>query len=314
MIGIEKYNAFVHDRLTAKTQKLATTIRRNNLLMISGAKRKRKVAKSYHISSLKTDCSLFSRLYVACQTRNGGLDDFFKHENQSAPPSLSFEGTIRSTTKSSLLECLEPLALSCEVLPDVDIAILDGAVLVNMLRPGTAKTFGLYAVDVFWPYVSYCLKNVDRLDIIWDIYRTDSLKSCTRESRGYGKRKRVTPETVIPGNWRSSLRVDANKTQLFTYLASCIMTIQTEKLIITTQGPVVLSNHPVDESFLSPCSHEEADTRMMVHLADAAKLNKRVLLRTVDTDVVVLAIASVALHPGLKVWISIGKGKDLKAK
>ena len=53
--------------------------------------------------------------------------------------------------------------------------------------------------------------------------------------------------------------------------------IGTEKLIITTQGPIVFTNHPIDISDLSPCSHEEADTRMMVHLAHAEKDHNKII-------------------------------------
>ena len=40
---------------------------------------------------------------------------------------------------------------------------------------------------------------------------------------------------------------------------------------------------------LASCSHEEADTRLFLHAADA--VCRKLCLRTVDTDVVVLAIA-----------------------
>ena len=41
-----------------------------------------------------------------------------------------------------------------------------------------------------------------------------------------------------------------------------------------------------------PCSHEEADTRPFLHVADAVKKGYRKLrVRTVDTDIVVVAIA-----------------------
>nr|XP_006824169.1 PREDICTED: ankyrin repeat and KH domain-containing protein mask-like [Saccoglossus kowalevskii] len=53
-------------------------------------------------------------------------------------------------------------------------------------------------------------------------------------------------------------------------------------------------------SSLSPCSHEEADTPMMVHVADSvSKGHQEVMIRTVDTNVVVLFIAangSMCLH------------------
>lgn len=66
-----------------------------------------------------------------------------------------------------------------------------------------------------------------------------------------------------------------------------------------------------DTQRLAPCNHEEADTRMIVHMADAVNQDcTRVMIRTVDTDVVVLAVASVQQLPELEeLWIHIGTGK-----
>ena len=38
---------------------------------------------------------------------------------------------------------------------------------------------------------------------------------------------------------------------------------------------------------LAPCSHEEADSRVMVHVADAANKYNSITTRTVDSNVVV---------------------------
>ena len=55
--------------------------------------------------------------------------------------------------------------------------------------------------------------------------------------------------------------------------------------ILTTMANAALTN-------LSPCLHEEADTGLLLHAADAVKKGHRKLcVRTVDTDVVVIAIA-----------------------
>ena len=44
--------------------------------------------------------------------------------------------------------------------------------------------------------------------------------------------------------------------------------------------------------YLAPCDHEEADTRMILHLADAVNRGfKKVSVCTVDTNVVVLSVA-----------------------
>ncbi len=52
-----------------------------------------------------------------------------------------------------------------------------------MLRPGTFKTFDDYATDVFLSYISSHLKVVSRVDVVWDVYVPDSLKSGTRSKR-----------------------------------------------------------------------------------------------------------------------------------
>ena len=44
--------------------------------------------------------------------------------------------------------------------------------------------------------------------------------------------------------------------------------------------------------WLSPCTHEKANTRMLFHAADGVKQGRqKIVIRTVDTDVVVLAVS-----------------------
>ena len=42
-------------------------------------------------------------MYIKCQSREGNIEDFFKHNNHAFPPALSVLGKIRSTDKSELL-------------------------------------------------------------------------------------------------------------------------------------------------------------------------------------------------------------------
>ena len=225
--------------------------------------------------SLKQNCSLFSQLYVSCQVRNGDLDEFFRHENQSYPPSLSLFGTMRLGSKSDLLVPLEKMSEKYEEAPDVDFLIIDGAAIINMLQPRGSRTFEDYFKDVFLPYIHDHLRSVDRLDIVWDKYRPDSLKASTRDKRGKGVRRRVLPDSRVPGNWQAFLRVDDNKTELFGYISEELKAskpdLEDQKQVINTKGEDVLSWQPKDTSRLSPCTQEEADTRMLLHAQDAAQ-------------------------------------------
>ena len=63
--------------------------------------------------------------------------------------------------------------------------------------------------------------------------------------------------------------------------------------IFTTTSSNVACVPPQDASYLAAYDHEEADTSMILYLADAInKSFKKGLLCTVDTNVVALAVAA----------------------
>ena len=92
---------------------------------------------------------------------------------------------LRTGIKSDLVGCLEDLDLSRQSSPSprVEVNIIDGAAIVNMLRPGAAKTFSEYAEQVFLPYIISQLQHVSRMDVVWDEYFDESLKAETRSKR-----------------------------------------------------------------------------------------------------------------------------------
>ena len=269
-LGQDQYEAYVEERLINQTKPITDPIKRNSLPLFSSPPVREKSNKQLKLMSLKSDCSLFSRLYIASQVRSGDLDEFFKHENQAYPPALSQMGVIRSGNKSDLLNCLEDIAplneSNSNATLNVSCTVLDGAAIVNMLRPGTAKTFQDYAADVILPYINTQLQYVTGLDIVWDRYVEESLKTHARSKRGVGLRRRVEPSSTIPSNWQSFLRVDDNKTELFSFLASSAAHIVTSKQLISTHHGDVISKNYADVSSLAPCTHEEADTRIFLHV------------------------------------------------
>jgi hypothetical protein len=314
-LGLEQYENYVEERLINHTKPITDPLKRNNLPLFSRPPIREKSSKQLQLSSLKNNCSLFSRLYIASQTRNSDLDEFFKHENQACPPALSQMGALRTGTKSDLLSCLQDLVNESISSPTVQVTctILDGAAIVNMLRPGTAKTFQEYATNVFLPYVMTQLQHVTRLDIVWDEYVPESLKANARSKRGKGVRRRVEPSSAIPGNWQAFLRIDENKTELFSFLATRVAHMDTHKHVITTHHVDVLCTNRQDVSSLAPCTHEEADTRMLLHLEDAVHQgHNKVSIRTVDTDVVVLAISSAQRLKISELWVAFGTGKNFR--
>ncbi len=316
--GEQQLQDFVNDRIMQEVNKPVTdTMKKNKLPSFSNPISKTEPGHTLKLKSIKSDSKLFAEMYISTQRREGDIGEFFKHENNSNPPSISQYGHLRKGTKADLVKCL---TVHCELpgtAPHVQAKLLDGPAVVQILHPKGCKSFEEYASDVFIPSVKNHLLTCDRVDVVWDVYRPDSLKAETRESRGKGIRRKVKANTPIPANWQNFLRVDENKTELYGFLADHLVQslVPDNKMICTTKGDIVLSSNPelVDDS-ISPSTHEEADTRLLLHAAHCVSQGKtRILIRTVDTDVLVLAIACCQQIANLEeLFVAFGVGKSFK--
>ncbi|EDO43913.1 predicted protein [Nematostella vectensis] len=300
-LGKKQWETFISERLVEQIKPLKDPISRNKLAFFETSSKKRKKSKGQQqLSSMKSDCSLFSRLFIACQTRDGNLEEFFEHENQACPPSDKPTRTAPANP---------------------DVIIFDGAVLENMIKPSPEdKTFSDYTARRFVPYIEAQLQQTKRIDLVWDEYVESSLKVTTREARGHGVRQRVASGNKLPRNWRCFLRDSQNKQDLFQLLANCVASINSgEKCIVSSFRQGTLSSIPIEEvKRITPCSHEEADTRMFLHVAHALSSGStRVVLRTVDTDVLVIAVAyfqklQMLSQASVELWLAFGTGAYLR--
>ena len=94
-IGEKQFQLFVEERFIDRTKPVTDPLKKNNLPTFSTPCKKMISKDKARVQVLKEDCSLFSRLYIACQTRDGNLEEFFTYENQPWPPSLSELGELR---------------------------------------------------------------------------------------------------------------------------------------------------------------------------------------------------------------------------
>ncbi|KAL8599495.1 hypothetical protein ACOMHN_065946 [Nucella lapillus] len=317
MIGQEQFEAFTRECLLDRTKAVDDPIPRNKLKVFSTSTPRSQSKGQQQLASVKNDSELFAHMYIGCQTRDGNLEEFFRHENQACPPALSDGGSLCTGTKSDLLTCLEEVSDAKTETPVTTCIVLDGAAIIQMLKPAASKTFEEYVQQIVIPYMSTKLQTVSRLDLVWDTYLADSLKGSTCAKRGQGVQRHVVAAAVIPGNWQNFLRVDSNKNELFRFLSATLMEWfdQEDKQIIITDGEAVLSKPLLpDPTSLTPCNHEEADSRMLLHASHAAQHGHHaILIRTVDTDVVVLAVSlAQELQPEDKLWLAFGTGQSFR--
>lgn len=232
----KKYQEYKKEVLTEQSKSINDTIKKNSLALFSSPKRIAKSKTSQQLAVQRNNASLFGRLYIANQQREGDPAEFFSHENQTTPPSLSDFGKIRLGQKSLLLSCVDPGDQSpC---PLFDCKIFDGAAVVHFLSPKTTNTFADYADQVFIPFFLQQLEGTSRVDLVWDRYLANSIKGLTREHRGSGVRIKVSSQSKIPKKWEDFLRDTRNKTELFSFLSAKVtkVNVPEHKSVYVTSG------------------------------------------------------------------------------
>ena len=127
----------------------------------------------------------------------------------------------------------------------------------------------------------------------------------------------VKGTTPIPTSWKNFLQNCDNKVNLFSFLSTAVInkTSNSEVVIYSTREDKVIANtvqgiSQVNLKNVSPCNQEEADGRIFLHLADASHQgHSKAMVRTVDSDVIVIGISKFE-HLGLQeLWIDFGTGK-----
>lgn len=80
-IGRRQCDNFIETRFVQRTTPITEPITTNKLTLFSTPKTKGVSKGKIQLAALKNDCSLFSRLYIACQSRDGKLEQFLFNEH-----------------------------------------------------------------------------------------------------------------------------------------------------------------------------------------------------------------------------------------
>ena len=115
-------------------------------------------------------------------------------------------------------------------------------------------------------------------------------------------------------DWAKCFKDSSNKAELFQFIAEKVTRNRTDhKMVLATQGENVIFSSTIDIDRFSPCNHEEANTRMFLHLKDfSATEHRKVSLKTVDTDVVVIATSLFHKLDLEELGIEFGTGVNLE--
>jgi hypothetical protein len=316
-LGKDLHAKFVTQTLEQDSLPITNTLKRQNVLTF--ANRPVTAKKGGTSGSAQRNSTLITKLFLSLQSRpDADMQDFFRYENQREPPSLSNQGLLRSGKKSDILEHLKAPTGRSAAAKAATVVVLDMAAVVHMVRPTSAHTFTDYVSQHLVPFVeSQVTPTVTRVDAVWDTYPEDNLKTLTHHRRGVGPRTRIGDgQTRIPKQyWNTGfLKNTDNKRELFPFLSAQLVKQDLGgRLLLSTYKESVLSNKQHDVSGLQPCNHIEADTRILLHLAHAAQQRHQVaLVRTVDSDVVILAIHFFSSLGLSQLWVCLGSGNKMR--
>ena len=70
-VGEKQFKSFVKERLVERKLAITEPLKKNNLNIISTQSKKVVFKDKAKVKELKEDCELFSRLFIACQSREG---------------------------------------------------------------------------------------------------------------------------------------------------------------------------------------------------------------------------------------------------
>ena len=112
---------------------------------------------------------MYANLYVSYRSKQGDLVNFFAHMNHKFPPSLSEYGKIRkASSKSDFIDYLSKV--------DGTVYLIDGPAFFHSRSPMASNAFGEYCKSELAMKIKVLASQVERIDIVFDIYRVVTIK------------------------------------------------------------------------------------------------------------------------------------------
>ena len=127
------------------------------------------------VSVIKSQQAKTTQIMLAANSCRIINDYVFSHESYTLPPSLTRKGSLHHGNKSEILDCIVPADLDNQR-PATTDAVLDCAVLVQMLRPGSYVAIRGYFTDVFVPHILSWFERNNRVDVVLDVYSQDEFE------------------------------------------------------------------------------------------------------------------------------------------
>ena len=311
--GETQFDLFVSQRLTSDATKFFKEIHRIKIQLFSHTGKKVEVVVNGKSKLIEANSNIISKL-LALSTKFDRKIDMkiaLSYPLCFTPLNLAHsDGARRKTDKSMLAKILLKLRAQETAYPkkhDVIAYILDLMAMIRA-RPCTPATFR----DLVFVIIDMIPSGFQRIDIVADTYREDSIKDPERIGRGMGEKVLVkSSQTSLPRNFEEFLKNGENKKRLIEIFKDVL--IDEREFILEQLNCEVLYYSMDNICFafkmdgVEQCpelssNQEEADTKMIMHCVNALDSNDHgnVVIRSHsgDTDINVLATSLILNNAG----------------
>ena len=242
---------------------------------------------------MKADRRLFGNMVLIDQSRKLEMSDLLSHHLLPLPWALSNgDGTMMKTNKAVLSKHLESKVVRVEEVPHPSVTIIYAMGLMNKLL-GENRTFSELSDRVF-SQMLHAGHGSDKIDVVFDVYHSDSIKSAERIQRG--STEGIALINIMPchtiTNWKRLIPCTERKNKLTDFLAESWKEQKfREKLkqkcmfVTSSDRCIKLTESGLQEINDIQSTQEEADTRMLLQAKLAAETTPALICITVDTDV-----------------------------
>ena len=287
--GQTLYNEFVNNRLTNCKESLKKPIPMQKVLLPGRCA----VTEKLVYLTPKEDSRLLHNLSSVLVARKEASLNALQYEVQNTPLSFISNGKLNIGKKSRIMDAIKHKTNVEVVVPPVRECLLIDMSHLVMSKAFTKSTFR----DLFnsiWRCLLSEIPLYKRIDVICDNYsQVNELKWCTTVSRGIDGTRvpSISLDMPVPASFYDDyMRNSDNKLILYRQLINYLYTLSlsySDTLIIFSIENNLYCNSFCEVEHLK-VSHIEGDTRIVFHLIDALKSYCNIVIRSNDTDVIIL--------------------------
>ena len=288
--------------------KFSETLKKRNVLTFGTVPKKKVTKAAGREITMKAGNKLFARLLLVGNVRKIQLKEMLKYNLGPVPLAISsLQGTLVKTSKATLLHYVEEAVENplVDVIPEGSVWVLDGMVMFQQLRNrDIPEKFGDLAISLLTRIIRLARQHhSNEIHFVTDRYPEISIKNAERGKRAETGSERISiygRGQPVPKQWRKYLADGKNKERLVEFFfeewSKCPVELYEGVTLFVAHGETCHAlrgeGNEIDVVSIPSlrCDHEEADTRMLLYAHYAASHSSTVVIKSVDTDVLIISL------------------------